>query len=148
MHWQALRSKQAKISSVKNIPFSTSCSLQLSSDVHVYSHFYRRLKFAVKPHCSYPLIAWGVRRENLSWAAFRRWSEIDSQLPANRLVWALPLWRWGEPPRPASSLAELRSSQPAACHPGSLEHLGGTTHESHFCTLWNSDVDSNWQWFH
>lgn len=44
-------------------------------------------------------------------------------LPADRLVWALPLDCGAEPPGPPSSPGELRSSQPAACCPGTLEHL-------------------------
>lgn len=46
-----------------------------------------------------------------------------SRLPADRLVWALPLDCGAEPPGPPSSPAGLRSSQPAACCPGRLEHL-------------------------
>lgn len=67
---------------------------------------------------------------------FQKWSESYSLLPANRLVWALPLCCWGEPPGPASSLAELQSSQRAACCPGSLEHLHSTKHVTHLQRDW------------
>lgn len=66
----------------------------------------------------------------------RMWSESYSLLPANRLVWALQLWSWEEPPGPVFSPAELQSCQPTACHPGSLEHLE-KTHRSRRHNLWD-----------